>query len=375
MSYFGGPPAGQHPPNPPHTRISWLTGLLLALAALLVVGVALMNIITVDKVIYRPAGVHDTLGEINGEPVVDVEGLETFETSGSLDFLTILVDGGPRSDVTAWDWLLAELDPATTVYEADQIYPPDVTAEQIQDQNVEMMQRSQNGAAVVALRAFGVEVPEDVKVAQIVTDAPAADVLEVDDQILAVDGTQIAKPAEVSDILQGFEPGEVVPFSVLRDGEELALEVPTGESDPNPAEPDAPARTVIGVFLVSDYELPYVVTIDAGNVGGPSAGMMFALAIYDKITPGPLTGGLNIAGTGTINSDGEVGGIGGIHQKMYAAERAGVDYFLAPAENCDEVVGNIPDGLKVARVETFEQARDLVEALGEGEDVALPHCG
>lgn len=375
MSYFGGPPAGQHPPNPPHTRISWLTGLALALAALLVASVALMNIITVDKVIYRPAGVHDTLGEINGDPVVHVEGLETFETSGSLDFLTILIDGGPRSDVTAWDWLLAELDPATTVYETDQIYPPDVTAEQIQDQNVEMMQRSQNGAAVVALRAIGVDVPEDVKVAQIVKDAPAADTLEVDDQILTVDGTKIAKPAEVSDILQGFEPGDVVPFSVLRDGEELSLEVPTGESDPNPDEPDAALRTVIGVYLVSDYELPYVVTIDAGNVGGPSAGMMFALAIYDKITPGALTGGLNIAGTGTINSDGQVGGIGGIHQKMYAAERAGVDYFLAPAENCDEVVGNIPDGLKVARVETFEQARDLVEALGEGQDVPLPQCG
>lgn len=375
MSYFGGPPVGQHPPNPPHTRISWLTGLALALAALLVVGVALMNIITVDKVIYRPAGVHDTLGEINGDPVVHVEGLETFETSGSLDFLTILIDGGPRSDVTAWDWLLAELNPATSVYEADQIYPPDVTAEQIQDQNVEMMQRSQNGAAVVALRAIGVDVPEDVKVAQIVKDAPAADTLEVDDQILTVDGTEIAKPAEVSDILQGFEPGDVVPFSVLRDGEELALEVPTGESDPNPAEPDAAPRTVIGVYLVSDYELPYTVTIDAGNVGGPSAGMMFALAIYDKITPGPLTGGLNIAGTGTINSDGQVGGIGGIHQKMYAAERAGVDYFLAPAENCDEVVGNIPDGLEVAKVETFEQARDLVEALGEGQDVPLPQCG
>lgn len=339
------------------------------------VGVALMNIITVDKVIYRPAGVHDTLGEMNGDPVVHVEGLETYETSGSLDFLTILIDGGPRSDVTAWDWLLAELNPADTVYDTEQIYPPDVTAEQIQDQNVEMMQRSQNGAAVVALRAIGVEVPEDVKVAQIVKDAPAGDTLEVDDQILTVDGTQIAKPAQVSDILQGFEPGDVVPFTVLRDGEELSLDVPTGESDPNPAEPDAAPRTIIGVFLVSDYELPYVVTIDAGNVGGPSAGMMFALAIYDKITPGPLTGGLNIAGTGTINSEGAVGGIGGIHQKMYAAERAGVDYFLAPAENCDEVVGNIPDGLKVAKVETFEQARDLVEALGEGEDVTLPQCG
>ncbi|NLG23547.1 MAG: hypothetical protein GX555_19210 [Actinomycetales bacterium] len=187
-------------------------------------------------------------------------------------------------------------------------------------------------------------------------------------------GQPVAVPGDVSDILQEFEPGDVVPFTLVRDGEELDVDVPTGESEPDPQDPDADPRTIIGVFLASDFDLPYEVTIDAGNVGGPSAGMMFSLAIYDKITPGELTGGLRIAGTGTISSDGAVGGIGGVHQKMWAAERAGVDYFLAPAANCDEVVGRIPDGLQVAKVETFDQARDIVEALGEGEDVDLPQC-
>jgi len=374
VSYYGGSSAERRPPAPPHTRVGWTTGLLLAVAVLLVAGVAVLNLVTVDKVIYRPAGVHNTLGEMNGQPVVDIEGLETFETEGSLDFLTIIIDGGPRSDVTAWDWLMAELNPATDVYEAADIYPPEVTAEEIQDVNVELMNRSQLGAAVVALRAEGIEVPEEVKVAQIIKGAPAADAVEVDDQILRVAGTPIGNPQDVRDKLQEFSPGDVVPFTVLRDGEEIELDVPTGEGDPDPLDPDAEPPTVIGVYLASDYDLPYEVTIDAGNVGGPSAGMMFSLAIYDKITPGALTGGLNIAGTGTISSDGSVGGIGGIRQKMYAAERADVDYFLAPAANCDEVVGRIPDGLEVAAVETFDQAKDLVEALGEGEDVALPQC-
>lgn len=362
------------PTHPPHTRIGTGPGLLLAFVVVAVVVVAVLNLVSVDKVIYRPAGVHDTLGEIDGQPVVHVEGLETYPTEGSLDFLTIIIDGGPRSTVTAWEWLLAEINPATDVYATEQVYPPDVTAQEIQEQNVELMSQSQMGAAVVALRADGIEVPEEVKVGQIIKDAPAAETLEVDDQILTVGGSTIENPEDVREVLQEFEPGTEVPFTLMRDGEELELDVPTGEGEPDPLDPEAPARTIIGVFLASDFDLPYEVTIDAGNVGGPSAGMMFSLAIYDKITEGSLTGGLNIAGTGTIASDGSVGGIGGIVQKMHAAEDAGVDYFLAPAENCDEVVGRIPGDLDVISIENFTQARDIVEELGAGEDPSLPRC-
>ena len=374
MSYYQSPPPGAGPAHPPHTRIGWTTGLALGLAVLLVLGMALLNLVTVDKVLYRPAGVHDTLGEIDGQPIVSIEGLETFETSGSLDFLTIIVDGGPRSDVTAWDWLLAELDPAVDVFDADDIYPPDLTAQEIQEENVALMSQSQLGAAVVALRATGVEVPEQVKVGQIIKDAPAAEALEVDDHILSVDGTAIENPEDVRVALQEYEPGETVPFTLIRGDEEIEVDVPTGESDPDPLDPEAPPRTIIGVFLASDFDLPYEVTIDAGNVGGPSAGMMFSLAIYDKITPGELTGGKRFAGTGTINSDGTVGGIGGIVQKMHAAEDEGVDYFLAPAANCAQVVGRIPGDLEVIKIENFTQARDIVEDLGEGEDITLPRC-
>jgi PDZ domain-containing protein len=119
-----------------------------------------------------------------------------------------------------------------------------------------------------------------------------------------------------------------------------------------------------------DYEFPIDVEIQLNNVGGPSAGMMFSLGIIDKLTPGAITGGESIAGTGTIDSSGVVGGIGGIRQKMYGARDAGASWMLAPASNCNEVVGHIPDGLRVIPVETLDEARGVVEQIGEGADSA-----
>ena len=116
------------------------------------------------------------------------------------------------------------------------------------------------------------------------------------------------------------------------------------------------------------------IDVNAGDVGGPSAGLMFSLAVYDKLTPGALTGGANIAGTGTIDSVGTVGKIGGIQQKLVGAKRGGATWFLAPAGNCDEVVGHIPEGLNVVKVATFTQARDAVEAIAAKHTASLPRC-
>ncbi len=116
-------------------------------------------------------------------------------------------------------------------------------------------------------------------------------------------------------------------------------------------------------------------TIQLDNVGGPSAGMMFALGIVDQLTPGELNGGENVAGTGTIDAEGTVGPIGGIRQKLYGARDAGAEYFLAPAANCDEVVGHVPDGLQVIRTGTLEESLDALSVIAEGGDVAsLPTC-
>lgn len=357
------------------TRVTVGMAVGLVLCVLLVAGVAIMNMVDVAKVLYRPGPIYNTLGETNGHPTIVVDGAETYPTEGELNFTTVTLYGGPRFPVSAWDWLLAEVDPNTDVVDEELVYPPEMTAQQVQEQNSELMAESQDAAAVVGVRAAGVEVPEQVKVAQVIVDAPAAGTLEVNDEILSVGGTEIDNPAQVREVLQAYEPGDEVEFELIRDGEEMTLDVPTGEDEAAGEEDGGTqTRTVIGVYLASDFELPFDVTIDAGNVGGPSAGLMFSLAVYDTLTEGELTGGHVFAGTGTIDSSGAVGPISGIRQKMISSADEGVEYFLAPAGNCDDVRGNEPDELEVVKIETFDQARDIVEAIGEGEEVELPRC-
>ena len=164
--------------------------------------------------------------------------------------------------------------------------------------------------------------------------------------------------------------GEPIELTVERDGEQVTVSVM-----PKQTEVDGETVWLIGIVLLNDYEFPIDVTIQLNNVGGPSAGMMFALGIIDTLTPGQLNGGQNVAGTGTITADGEVGPIGGIRQKLFGAKDAGAEWFLAPEANCDEVVGHVPDGLQVFAVETLDDALDALEAVRAGGDVdALPTC-
>ena len=367
-----GGPVTERRERPPHTRIGVRAGALLATVAIAVVAGSALDLVSVDRVVYQPGPVYDTLGEIGEERrIINLDDdLRTYPTEGHLWFTTIHLDGGPGDDLSAWEWLRAELDPASTVVPREDVFPEDVTAEQIREQNTQLMQHSQQDAAVVALRATGVEIPEDIVVAQVIVDAPADGVLHVDDQILNIDGEDMADARAVQDRLQEVEPGETVPMSLLRDGEEMTIQVPTTRDEDS-------GRTIVGVYLAPRYDLPYDVSIDAGNVGGPSAGLMFALAVYDQITPGALTGGRSIAGTGTISSSGVVGGIGGITQKMYAAERAGASLFLAPSDNCGEVVDATPRDLPVAAVGTFEEALEVVELVAAADDVSAlepPTC-
>ena len=149
----------------------------------------------------------------------------------------------------------------------------------------------------------------------------------------------------------------------------------TGHLMDNPAHViDADRYDLVVVNDGSDGN-PVKVTIDAGDVGGPSAGMMFALGVLDRLTPGELTAGQRIAGTGTISSDGRVGPIGGIQQKLAGARAAGIQWFLAPAGNCSEVVGHVPAGLTVVRVEDFDDALADVRAIAAGNGSALQGCG
>ena len=183
--------------------------------------------------------------------------------------------------------------------------------------------------------------------------------------MVSVDGKAATTSAALRAAIRVHKPGETAVFTVRRNGADKVLSVKTTMAE---------GHAAAGVFLRPSFDFPTKVSIDAGDVGGPSAGMMFSLAIYDKLTPGALTGGAKVAGTGTIDSAGSVGPIGGIQQKLVGAKRGGAAWFLAPADNCDEVVGHIPEGLQVVKVATFGQARDAVEAIAAKRTASLPHC-
>jgi Lon-like protease len=327
---------------------------------------ALMGLVHLPYAVLSPGPITNTLGNgPDGKPLITVAGKATYPTAGALDFTTVAVLGGPNRPVNAWDWVWGHLDRARTVVPAEQLFPKGVTRKQVENENAAEMADSQQEAIAIALRGLGERVREVVTIRALTKDSPADGVLRAGDVLVSIDGKPVTTPDAVRTAVRAHKPGESVAFTVRREGKEMALTVKSVASLGN---------TVVGVLLRNAFDFPIKVSINAGDVGGPSAGLMFSLAIYDKLTPGALTGGQNIAGTGTIDSAGTVGPIGGIQQKLAGAKRGGASWFLAPAENCNEVVGNTPDGLQVVKVSTFTQARDAVASIGAKKTASLPHC-
>ncbi|WP_127793862.1 PDZ domain-containing protein [Agromyces sp. LHK192] len=315
-------------------------------------------------VIEQPGPVYDTLGtaEHDGEevPLIEIPDAETFPTGGELNLLTVSVVGRPGATPSWLEVLGAWFDRTRSAIPVEEIYPPGISQEDRDAQNSAAMVDSQQDAIAAALVELGYDFPREVTVAGILEDSPAEGVLEDDDVIVAVDGA----PVHSIDALRTAiaEHGTETPaaLTVMRGDTELEVEATPVERD---------GAVVLGIGVRMHYEFPIEVTLQLDEVGGPSAGMMFALGITDQLTPGEMTGGEIFAGTGTIDSDGTVGPIGGIRQKLWGAEGAGAEWFLAPSANCAEVVGHVPDGMRVFSIETLDQARDIVETVGEGGDV------
>jgi PDZ domain-containing protein len=357
-------PAPPFPDQDPY-RLSRRSVYTLAGVFLGIALAAVLSIVGLPYVIMQPGPISNTLGKIEGQQLITVKGAETYPTSGSLDFTTVRVLGGPGDKVNAWEVLWAAIDPSTEVYDEELLFPKGVTSKQVEEENTAEMVGSQQEAIAVALKALGKPVTERVTIAKVAEDAPSADLLKQDDQVVAVDGQQITTSEDVRTVIQKHQPGETVDLQLRRGGSLVDVTATTRDSD---------GRATIGVFLGREFDFPVDVEIHAGDVGGPSAGTMFALGIYDTLTPGAMTGGQKIAGTGTIDSTGAVGPIGGIRQKLVGARDGGADWFLAPAGNCDEVAGHVPDGLRVVRVATFDEARKAVQDIAAKKADSLPTC-
>ncbi|MGW9156605.1 MULTISPECIES: YlbL family protein [unclassified Microbacterium] len=343
--------------------------LIVALVALVV-----LTFLPSPYVIQRPGPVYDTLGTATDKdgdevPLIKVEGAETFETAGTLDLTTVQVVGNRERTPSWFELALAWMDSSRAVVPLDSVFPEGVTTEQRDERNATLMVDSQHEATAAALNELGYDTGAEVVVVEAVADSPADGALEADDVITAIDGTAVESATELRAAIQEAA-GDPVTLTVRRDGEEQTVEVTPEEHTEGGV-----TTWLIGVTLRTDYDFEIDVTIQLDNVGGPSAGMMFALGIIDTLTEGELNGGENVAGTGTIDAAGTVGPIGGIRQKLYGARDAGAEYFLAPEANCDEVVGHVPDGLQVIRTGTLDESLDALEVIADDGDVAsLPTC-
>lgn len=333
----------------------------------LFIGIMLVSAIAImpsPYVIERPGVVLNTLGINEGQPLVKIEG-QTYPTSGELNLLTVSLVGSPEQTPSWFEIAQAWIDPAQTILPVDEVFPPNQTVQQSDAESKAMMEESQQDAVAAALTGLGYKVPRHLYISEVFKESPAAGKLIAKDFIQKANGQSIETVETLRKIIQtnGAKPLEL---EVLRAGKTESISLT----------PYLDSKTYrIGVMTGYTYDFPVKVTISTGDIGGPSGGMMFALAVTDKLTPGKMTGGLNISGTGTIDVDGNVGPIGGIQQKMYAALRAGSKLFLAPSANCDEVVGHIPDGLNVVKVSTLAEAKSAVAKLASGaKPSSLPTC-
>ena len=365
------PPAGPEGPQGPQDgdgqdpyRLGRRSVVVLVGGFVLIALAALSTMVGLPYVVLKPGPVTNIIAA-GKTPLITVSGAKTYPTEGALDFTTVRVAGGPGFRVTVWDLLGAALNRSEEIEPEEAYFPKGITDKQVQEEGAAEMADSQQEAIAVALRAVGQKVVQHVVIAQVTQDSPNRSVLRQGDEIVSVDGTAVDDSASIRTAIGKHSAGQPVKLGLVRGGKPVDVTATTR---------DAGGRTTIGVFLGVRFDFPFTVKIDAGNVGGPSAGTMFALGLYDTLTPGALTGGAKIAGTGTIDSTGAVGPIGGIRQKLVGARDGGAQWFLAPADNCNEVVGHVPDGLRVVRISTFDQARSSVEAIAAHRGGSLPTC-
>lgn len=310
-----------------------------------------------------PGPVYNALGEDQGHSVVTIDGAKTYPTDGSLGITTVYETGAPGSRLSFLQAFQGWLDPSEDVVPRDFLYPDDAfnsedAGEQFRRQGAAQMAESEQSAIVAALKHVGEPVKYEVVVTDVMPDTPAAGKLEDGDTILAINDQQVGSYGDVKKLMSDVAPGDQVSVTIRRDDEKLTEEITTTEN------PDDPDRAYLGVLLGLGFSSPVTVDLRLDDVGGPSAGLVFSLAIVDSLTPGSLTDDRSLAGTGTITPAGRVGPIGGVVQKMFGARDGGASVFLAPRSNCGEISGHIPDGLDVIPVRTLDEAVGALDGSG-----------
>lgn len=317
--------------------------------------------LTVPYAAEGPGPTVNTLGEVDGTQVVEVTAPQVYPPKGNLNMTTVSVRTNMTLAQALGRWLFTD----DTIVPIDTVLPPNKSDEEFEQLNQQAFVQSEAAATVAAMEYLNI--PVKIVVADVIDDSAAAGVIRADDEITQVDGTPVSEPGQVQQIVRDHSPGDELSITFIRAGQERTETLTLGQS------PQDSRLPMVGISMTSKPKENIEVDYNLQDIGGPSAGMMFTLAVIDKLVPGDLTGGHFIAGTGTIGEDSKVGPIGGIVHKVAAANEAGAELFLAPADNCAEAVSRDHGDMQIARVENLDDAINAIEAFDKNEP--FPTCG
>ena len=343
---------------------------MLASTILLIAMFCAAALITVPYSELSPGPTYNTLGAQGGQQVITISGHKTYPTSGNLNMVTVEVTNANYrmnlvEAVSGW------LRHAVAVVPSSTLYPSGQTEQQSEQQNAEEFTASQDSAKAAALSELGIPVGSEVVVSAVVEGSPSVGKLHAGDAIVAVDGTKVTDPTQVATLVTRHQPGQDVVFTVVPPGKSAG---DTQQVTITTAKNPTTGKAYVGIEPGTEHTFPFSININLGDVGGPSAGLMFSLGIIDKLQPTNLTDGRFVAGTGTIDDNGNVGPIGGISMKMIAARAAGAQYFFTPTDNCAEAASATPSGLRLIKVATLASALTDLADIRSGDLAALPSC-
>jgi PDZ domain-containing protein len=341
-------PAPAEPPGARHVGDFVVAGLTI-----------LCQLVVAFSLVLTNNGLEAPGAALSVEPMVQVPPEYLHTHSGTFILTSVLV----QTPITAGEWAIGKVNPVINIVPPEIIVPQDTTPQEQARQGFQMLDESETTAIVVGMRLAGFNadlVGKGIQVVDLQPDSHAVGILQSGDVITQVNGEPVLTPEALVAVIKA-QTGDSVRLTIDRQGDQHDVDVPLIA----PAQPgDSPRIGIVIQPAGFDLDLPFPVEIHSQKiVGGPSAGLMFTLTVYNLLTPEDLTGGRRIAGTGTISLDGTVGPIGGVEQKVAAAESAGAEYFLCPADNYDDALA-VAKHIQVVKIETVDQAVAFLQGLG-----------
>lgn len=349
--------------SPLRYRLTWPTKLFYYF---LILGTLLAP---VPFVFFKPGIPDDVSGRI-----IEIRDTQSYKVNGKL-FITSILVTDPDTPVfgaeTIFNWARGE----NVVLPRKVVYPPIDDSQRVEAESRDEMTSSQVSATAAALRYLGYSFIEVFYISDVRNYSDGQGRLEVDDEIIKVEGKKIQSFEDIRSAYSSKKIGDSISITVLRKdsqggSRERSFDIRLVANQEPGADSEMRKKPAIGILVGTSARFPIDVKFNLEGVGGPSAGMIFALGIVEKLTPEDLIQGRAVAGTGTITASGKVGPIGGIEEKMIGAARSGATIFLAPRENCPDIK-HVPKGLKVIPISTLGEA---IAALRAPANFEFPTC-